>query len=331
MNTPAGTAGAPLVYVTTASAGREEISLAEVGALFGRLADPASPVAWVHSEMSDDLLDPLETLGLHEVAVKSLRGGPERPRVEEYADHLYVSLFAARPTAGAEMPVLEELRVFVGPRWLISLGHLDAADLEALQGLVERQVFARSRGPGFVLYYVAEWMVGSLSPLLDDLDDRVDGLEDLVVLSSADEARQELFRLKRDLVDLRRRIAPIRDVMQRLATHGLGFIEEGTGVYFRDVHDDVLLVIEQLDTYRDILSSALDLHLSTVSNRLNQVMKTLTVVATLFMPVTFVTGFFGQNFVRMPFESTLLFYAMVVLVTGSFGGMLVFFWRKGWL
>lgn len=304
---------------------------AEAGGLFARFSDPAEPVAWVHGEMSDDLLIPLEALGLHEVAVKSLRGGPERPRVEEYADHLYVLLFAARSSVSVGPPVLEELRVFVGPRWLISLGHLDPVDLEELQTLVERQVFARSRAAGFVLYYLAEWIVNSLNPVLEDLDDWVDGLEDLVVLSTADAARQELFRLKRDVVDLRRRVAPMRDVMQRLSSHGVVFIDEGSAVYFRDVHDDVLLVIEQLDTYRDILSSALDLHLSNISNRLNQVMKTLTVVATLFMPITFITGFWGQNFDRLPFQSGLWFWMMMATVVGSFGGMLVYFWRKGWL
>lgn len=321
---------ASLVYVTTPD-GRRVVAAAEAGGLFARLSDPSESTLWVHGEMSDDLLTPLEALGLHEVAVKSLRGGPERPRVEEYADHLYVSLLAARVSADGGLPELEELRVFVGPRWLISLGHLDEADLEGLQSLVERQVFARSRGAGFVLYHLAEWAVSSLNPVLDDLDERVDGLEDLVVLSTADTARQELFRLKRDTVDLRRRVAPMRDVMQRLASHGVAFIDEGSGVYFRDVHDDVLLVIEQLDTYRDILSSALDLHLSNISNRLNQVMKTLTVVATLFMPVTFITGFWGQNFDRLPIQSGLWFWLMIASVAASFGGMLAYFWRKGWL
>lgn len=331
MSGPAGAdPAAAVVYVTTPG-GRRVVAAAEAGGLFARLSEPSEPTLWVHGEVSDDLLIPLEALGLHEVAVKSLRGGPERPRVEEYADHLYVSLFAARSSANGGPPVLEELRVFVGPRWLISLGHVDPVDLEELQRLVERQVFARSRGAGFVLYYLAEWTVGSLNPVLDDLDDRVDGLEDLVVLSTADEARQELFRLKRDVVDLRRRVAPLRDVMQRLSTHGVVFIDERSAVYFRDVHDDVLLVIEQLDTYRDILSSALDLHLSNISNRLNQVMKTLTVVATLFMPITFITGFWGQNFDRLPFQSALWFWVMIASVAGSFGGMLAYFWRKGWL
>jgi Mg2+ and Co2+ transporter CorA len=100
---------------------------------------------------------------------------------------------------------------------------------------------------------------------------------------------QELFGLKRDLVDLRRRVAPLRDVMQRLGSHGVLHVEHEAEVYFRDVHDDVMRAIELLDTYRDILSSALDLHLSSVSNRLNRVMKQLTVVATMFMPLSFIT------------------------------------------
>ena len=111
---------------------------------------------------------------------------------------------------------------------------------------------------------------------------------------------QELFGLKRDLVDLRRRVAPLRDVMQRLGSHGVLYVEQEAEVYFRDVHDDIMRDIELLDTYRDILSSALDLHLSSVSNRLNRVMKQLTVVATMFMPLSFIVGFFGTNFTMMP-------------------------------
>jgi len=196
---------------------------------------------------------------------------------------------------------------------------------------VSRQVMERGRGPSFVLYYLAEWAVGTLYPLLDTLDDRVDSLEDLVLVDTGDTTRQELFRLKRDLAESRRRVAPTRDVMQRLSTHGLGFVEPGVEVFFRDVHDDVLLVLEQLDTHRDILSSALDLYLSTVSNRLNEVMKRLTVVATVFMPLTFITGFFGMNFVDLPVGSTawygLTLAGMVVLSAAMVG----YAWRRRWL
>jgi magnesium transporter len=137
-----------------------------------------------------------------------------------------------------------------------------------------------------------------------------------------------LFSLKRDLVDLRRRVAPLRDVMQRLGSHGVLYVEPEAEVYFRDVHDDVMRAIELLDTYRDILSSALDLHLSSVSNRLNRVMKQLTVVATMFMPLSFIVGLFGTNFVRMPFGSLAWFVIMFVLLFVSVVIMLVYTWKR---
>jgi magnesium transporter len=295
----------------------------------------------LHAAVSDDLVAALEESGLHELAVKSLREGPERPRVEEYPDHLYVSLLRARdgrdgaPDSEAVSDVsvidIEDIRVFLGPRWIVSLGGLDPDELETVGCLVSRQVMERGRGPSYVLYYLAEWAVGSLYPVLDSLDERVDSLEDLVLVDTGEATRQELFRLKRDLAEARRRIAPTRDVMQRLSTHGLGFVEPGADIFFRDVHDDILMVLEQLDTHRDILSSALDLYLSTVSNRLNEVMKRLTVVATVFMPLTFITGFFGMNFVDLPVHSAVWYWLTMASMVVVFVAMMGYAWRRRWL
>jgi magnesium transporter len=116
--------------------------------------------------------------------------------------------------------------------------------------------------------------------------------------------------------------------MQRLGSHGVLYIEPEAEVYFRDVHDDVMRTIELLDTYRDILSSALDLHLSSVSNRLNVVMKQLTMVATLFMPLSFLVGLFGTNFLRMPYSSTLWFGVMFVLMAASLIAMMIYSWKR---
>ncbi len=289
-------------------------------------------------------------MGLDEVGVRSLRDGPERPRVEEFADHIYISLFsadhpvdpktaafAASPlvvrggiecSAEVCLPRLNELRLFLGPRWIISVGHLHAADYDELTARVQRQVFSRGRGASFVAYHICEWLVESLQPVLDQLDDRIDALEDQVVLATGKEPIQALFSLKRDLVDLRRRVAPLRDVMQRLGSHGVSNVEPDAEVYFRDVHDDVMRVIELLDTYRDILSSALDLHLSSVSNRLNRVMKQLTVVATVFMPLSFIVGLFGTNFESMPFGSFFWFVVMFVLLALSALAIIVYTWRR---
>jgi magnesium transporter len=307
------------------------------------LAEPGCPTTWIHAKPQAAVIQALDDMGLDEIAVKSLRDGPERPRVEEFADHLYISLFSAEAPAadgasplprgepvetGHVLPHLHELRLFLGPRWLISVGHLDEADLEILADRMNRQVFSRDRGPSFIAYHICEWLVESLQPFLDQLDDRIDALEDQVVVATGEGAMQELFSLKRDLVDLRRRVAPLRDVMQRLGSHGVLYVEEEAEVYFRDVHDDIMRDIELLDTYRDILSSALDLHLSSVSNRLNRIMNQLTVVATIFLPLSFVVGFFGMNFTSIPFRSSALLVIMFILLLVSVVAVVVYARRR---
>lgn len=323
--------------------GSQEIPAADLPEVLARLKVPSGPVTWIHSGPNAAVVQALDDMGLHEIAVKSLRDGPERPRVEEFADHLYVSLFstektvATSETAGVmgepdgppeEVPRLQELRLFLGPLWVISVGRVHESDYEVLADRVRRQVFSRGRGASFIAYHICEWLVETLQPALDGLEDRIDALEDQVVLATRQASMQELFSLKRDMVELRRRVAPLRDVMQRLGSHGVLYIDPETEVYFRDVHDDVMRVIELLDTYRDILSSALDLHLSSVSNRLNRVMKQLTVVATAFMPLSFIVGLFGTNFVHMPFASLAWFVVMFVLLFISVVVMVVYTrWR----
>ena len=330
----------PLVRLLTPEGGHVVPSgeLAEALAGLGR---SDCPITWIHARMSAAVVQALDDMGLDEIAVKSLRDGPERPRVEEFADHLYISLFSAgKPVGtrrgdedegalgGGKLPRLQDLRLFLGPRWVISVGHIHDADYEMLAHRVRRQVFSRERGPSFIAYHICEWLVETLQPALEELDGRIDGLEDQVVLETGTVPMQRLFTLKRDLVDLRRRVAPLRDVMQALGAHGVLYVDPATEAYFRDVHDDVMRVIELLDTYREILSSALDLHLSSVSNRMNRVMKQLTVVATMFMPLSFIVGLFGTNFTRMPFGSLIWFILMFVLMFISVVLLLVYTWRR---
>jgi magnesium/cobalt transport protein CorA len=332
------------------ASGLQEVPLASLPPVLAGLGAAGLEVTWVHCDPDASVGQALDDMGLDEVGVRSLRDGPERPRVEEFSDHLYISLFSAdnavrkktrrvTPAAGAGtaarsdeqetlLPRLNELRLFLGPRWIISVGHLRQSEYDELAERVRRQVFARERGASFIAYHICEWLVETLQPALERLDEHIDSLEDQVVLTTGESSIQALFGLKRDLVDLRRRVAPLRDVMQRLGSHGVLYVDHEAEVYFRDVHDDVMRVIELLDTYRDILSSALDLHLSSVSNRLNRVMKQLTVVATVFMPLSFIVGLFGTNFDFMPFHNFAWFVVMFCLMFVSIGSILVYTWRR---
>jgi magnesium transporter len=354
-----------MVRILTA-AESHAIEATELPSVLAGLSDSECPVTWIHTELGAAVIQALDEMGLDEIAVKSLRDGPERPRVEEFADHLYISLFSADKLVGSragvsdadvarlpagdldkdvaaamqrsaqglepgelsgDLPRLRDLRLFVGPRWIISVGHISKPDYEILVDRVRRQVFSRQRGASFIAYQVCEWLVESLQPALDRLDDRIDALQDKVLLETARTPMDELFNLKRDLVDLRRRVAPLRDVMQRLGAYGVLYVEPEAEVYFRDVHDDVVRAIELLDTYRDILSSALDLHLSSISNRLNRAMKQLTVVATIFMPLSFIVGLFGTNFHFWPL-SMFWFVVMFVMLFVSLVVMIVYAWKR---
>ena len=340
----AGQASDRRIRVLT-SEGRRDLNPDELTAALAGLAEPTCPITWIQTDLQPTVVQALEEMGLDEIAVKSLREGPERPRVEEFADHLYISLFSVRASAdGAVDPSadvgsaeqestptsveLRELRLFLGPRWIISVGHIDDPDYETLAERSTRQVLARERGPSFVAYQICEWLVETLQPTLDRLDDRVDALEDQVIAATGEAVVQELFSLKRDLVELRRRLAPLRDVLQRLGAHGVTYVEPEAEVYFRDVHDDIMRDLELLDTYRDILSSALDLHLSSVSNKLNRVMKQLTVVATMFLPLSFIVSLFGTNFFDMPYKSTAWFAIMFALMLFSIIAMFLYTRRR---
>ena len=189
--------------------------------------------------------------------------------------------------------------------------------------------------PPRLLYQIVEALVDSFFPILADFDDRIDELEDQTFLHASDAQLQEIFSMKRVLVGLRKAVTPERDMFARL----VGGISSLPGMtaddehYFRDVYDHLIRISDLIDTYRDLLSSSMDVYLSTVSNRLNAVMKQLTVIATIFLPLSWLTGFFGQNFgwmvghigrwqtfVGLGLGTELLALAM----------LLVFFKRRGW-
>ncbi len=190
--------------------------------------------------------------------------------------------------------------------------------------------------PLVVVYLIVGGLVDSFFPVLSKFDDKIDSLEDDILKAPTEAQLGELFQLKRSLMNMRKIVAPERDMIASINTgvnNVPGLTEEGTR-YFRDLYDHLIRVSDQVDNYRDLLSSVMDTHLSTVSNRLNVVMKQLTIIATIFLPLSFLTGFFGQNFgylVRniMPTWSFWVFGVAVEIVTAV--ALVVVFRRRGWL
>jgi magnesium transporter len=190
------------------------------------------------------------------------------------------------------------------------------------------------RGHAHLLYAILSGLVDSYFPVLDDLDDVIDQLEDLTVSTTSNLVQARIFHIKREVAHMRRVISPSVEVTNALITRTREYIPADTEAYFSDVHDHLIRAFEVLDSYRDLMSGLLDVYLTTVSNRLNAVMKQLTIIATIFLPITFVTGVFGQNFGHMPqveHDGGLNFWLVLLLIVIITVGQLWYFKRRGWM
>ena len=284
----------------------------------------------LHQPTPDDFAVLRDTFRFHPLALEDSEQFGQRPKLDEYDDFVFLVLYGAVPDEDR----LVEVHCFYSERFLVTV-HRDEAP--AFAGVWRRyqKREAPIDDPGLLLYRIVDALVDSFFPILEDFDDRIDQLEDDTFLHASDEQLQEIFAMKRLLVGMRKAVTPQRDLFASL----MGGVADLPGMtdederYFRDIYDHLIRISDLIDTYRDLLTSSMDVFLSTVSNRLNVVMKQLAIIATIFLPLTFITGFFGQNFGWMVGHIT----GWPVFVGLGIGSeivavalLVVFFKRRGW-
>jgi magnesium transporter len=252
--------------------------------------------AWIDITGPDDAEAQLmrDLLRFHPLAIEDTRNQRQRPKVEEYPNHLFLILNPGRLTDGdAEF---RELDVFLATTFVATVH----PEPEPLLAEVERRltrVGPAALSPGYVTYTLLDTVVDSYFPLLDAVGDEIEDLEDLVLERPDDSTLNRLFQLKRRLLSLRKVIAPQRDAMSLITRRDLPFLDQTKLAYhLRDVHDHLLRLGDMVDTFRDLLSSGIDLYMSSVSNRLNRVVNRLTVVTVVVGVMAVITGFYGMNF-----------------------------------
>jgi len=234
--------------------------------------------------------------GWHPIAVQDTVEFRQRPKLDRYSDHMLVVFYGAHAATWHNAGVIE-VHLIVSGDWVVTVRRQSCDELDELRRRFQSGEIDE-RSEQFVIYRILDTLTDTFFPVLERIDDVIDNLEDTIVLRPSDEQLQRLFLLKRRLLALRRIITPQRDLAQRTISE----IDELPGLsvdsrdYFRDVYDHLIRVSDLVDSYRDLLSSVMDIYLSTTSNRMNAVMKQLTLVATIFLPITALTGFFGQNF-----------------------------------
>lgn len=252
---------------------------------------------WLSMDGVDDADFLLSTFGFHPLAVQDAVRFGQRPKVEAYDDFTYWVAHGVDADGS-----IAEVHLFIRAGYIVSVSPRgDALLAEVEQRLTNHPPRDVSPLSVTVLYLVLDCLIDSYFEPLATIDDRIDELEDAILQNPTEQQLGDLFAMKRQLVSYRKSITPQRDLMARVLT-GVDSLDEMTDEdlrYFRDLYDHLIRISDLLDSYRDLVSGAVDTHISMVSNRLNVVMKQLTIIATIFLPLTFLTGFFGQNFATM--------------------------------
>ena len=274
---------------------------------------------------------------LHPLAIEDCGHLDQRPKMEEYRDHVFLVTqgFSAKGDKVRELE-LQELHAFLGERFLVTVHERGVAALEEVWARAAAEPRVLGRGVDFVYYLVADGIVDDNFPILDRVADELDELEDSVLALPRVEDLHRIFELKRHLVTMRKVLSPQRDVFGLIAKRGDPRISEKTAIYLRDVYDHLVRINESIEGNRDLLGNALDAYLSAVGQRTNEIMKHLTIMSAVFLPLAFVVGFFGQNFVDLPFvedwmHSDRLMWAMISVCVATPVGMLAWFKHKDWI
>ncbi len=274
-----------------------------------------------------------ELFGFHPLALEDTEHFHQRPKLDDYGDYVFLVFYGAWRHRTDDPEPLREVHLFVSGQYLVTI-HRDPLPILEQQ---REQLDGRAlHSEQFLLYRVLDALVDSFFPLLSAMDDEIDELEAAVLEDPDEHQLERLFALKRELVMMRKVVSPQRDLFVRSVDQiaQLPGFQLDERDYFRDVYDHLIRISDLIDSYRDLLSGATDLYLSTISNRQNDVMKQLTVIATIFLPLSFITGFFGMNFGYMVghITSTWTFWLLGIgSMLATVLVLLVFFRRRRWV
>ncbi len=238
-----------------------------------------------------------DTFHFHPLAVANALQEIHIPKVDDWDDYLYLVLHSVNLTPDPDEQINSlELDMFIGKNYLVSYQEQRIQEVEKVWETCQHDQRLLKRGPGYIAYQISDELVDGYTQVIEGIEDNFEILEDQIFDNPDQVTLERIFRLKRILLHLRRSILPQRDVLNRLARNDYPTLESQYKVFFRDVYDHLVRLNDVNDGLRELVSEALSSYLSVVNNRLNDVMKTLTIITTLFMPISFLTGFFGMNF-----------------------------------
>jgi magnesium transporter len=297
---------------------------------------PAPTVTWINV----DGISEVEVLqefgscyGIHPLVLEDILATDQRAKAEDYGDYLYVVLKMIGLDEKSGEVTSEQVSIILGDNYLISFQEgLDGDVFEPVRTrLKNEKARLRISGADFLLHALLDVIVDNYFSVLEKVAERIEDVEDELIATPTSATVQAIYLLKREMLFLHKVVWPLREVVSGLQRRDSQLIHDATVIYLRDLYDHTVQVLDTMETLRDTLSGMLDIYLSSVSNRLNEVMKVLTIIATIFMPLSFIVGLYGMNFKNMPEYNWPYGYPAVLLLMACIAcGMLIYFRKKRW-
>jgi len=274
-----------------------------------------------------------ECYGLHPLVLEDILNTDQRPKMEDYGEYIYIVLKALDYNDKSNEIETEQISLILGSNFVFSFQEREGDTFDPIRERIRNgKGRIRSMGADYLAYALVDSIVDNYFIILEKLGEKIEFLEDKLVSHPTPETLQTIHHLRREMIFLRKAVWPLREVINSLERGESSLVKESTRLYLRDVYDHTIQTIDTIETYRDMVSGMLDIYLSSVSNRLNSVMKVLTIIATIFMPLTFLAGVYGMNFKYMPELGWRWGYPLIWLIMVGIGVlMLIFFRKKKWL
>jgi len=260
-------------------------------------------VLWVDfvSEPPEACEPILQSFGFHPLAIEDALQQTHSPKIDDWGEYVYLvinymRLNGEKKDRGAWDTEIDELDIFLGPNYVVTHHDHPVPAMDAALASIQRDQRPLQEGADHLLYKIIDYVVTDYMPIVERIDEEIDEIEDQVFDRPTPRTLERLFALKRVLLSMRRILLPQREVLNKLARDDYAVIDSKDRIFFRDIYDHLVRLHDLNETMRDLVGGALDTYLSVINNRMNEVMKTLTIITTLFMPLSFIVGFFGMNF-----------------------------------
>ncbi|MDP3111505.1 MAG: magnesium/cobalt transporter CorA [Thermodesulfovibrionales bacterium] len=271
-----------------------------------------------------------ECYGFHPLIIEDILNSDQRPKIEDFGDYIYIVLKMLNLDSRTNSIISEQVSLILGPNFVISFqeGHEGDVFNPVRERLRAGKGKIRKMGADYLAYSLIDSIVDNYFIILEKLGEKIESLEERLVTNPTGNVLREIHNLKREMLFLRKSVWPLREVISTMAKGESSLIHPSTGIYLRDIYDHTIHVVDTIETFRDMVSGMLDIYLSSMSNRMNAVMKVLTIIATIFMPLTFLAGVYGMNFKHMPELEWKFGYPLIVLVMLIVVLIMLYFFRK---